>query len=190
MTSKATWPWNTGPVYIHTLLAKFMGPTWVPSGADRTQVGPMLAPGYTGTESCHHCACKHDSTFSPLIQSWIQNYTCLFGSVIISTHPCWSEHTNQNGWLDCALLLLLCCCGSNHLSGRTNPFTLIIVLIKGSGFGICPHSSQVHQYFAKPSVVRSCGLNQAFDRYHQTQWQAGMGKPLDIFLATVCCQNK
>ena len=23
---------------------RFMGPTWVPSGADRTQVGPMLAP--------------------------------------------------------------------------------------------------------------------------------------------------
>ena len=29
---------------IHTLIARFMGPTWGPSGADRTQVGPMLAP--------------------------------------------------------------------------------------------------------------------------------------------------
>ena len=27
-----------------TLIARFMGPTWVPSGADRTHVGPMLAP--------------------------------------------------------------------------------------------------------------------------------------------------
>ena len=27
-----------------TLIAKFMGPTWGPSGADRTQVGPMSAP--------------------------------------------------------------------------------------------------------------------------------------------------
>ena len=27
-----------------TLIARFMGPTWDPSGADRTQVGPMLAP--------------------------------------------------------------------------------------------------------------------------------------------------
>ena len=27
-----------------SLIAKFMGPTWGPSGADRTQVGPMLAP--------------------------------------------------------------------------------------------------------------------------------------------------
>ena len=29
---------------IHTLITRFMGPTWGPSGADRTQVGPMLAP--------------------------------------------------------------------------------------------------------------------------------------------------
>ena len=27
-----------------SMIAKFMGPTWGPSGADRTQVGPMLAP--------------------------------------------------------------------------------------------------------------------------------------------------
>ena len=27
-----------------TLRARFVGPTWGPSGADRTQVGPMLAP--------------------------------------------------------------------------------------------------------------------------------------------------
>ena len=27
-----------------TLVARFMGPTWGPSGADRTQVGRMLAP--------------------------------------------------------------------------------------------------------------------------------------------------
>ena len=27
-----------------SLIARFMGPTWGPSGADRTQEGPMLAP--------------------------------------------------------------------------------------------------------------------------------------------------
>ena len=27
-----------------SLIARFMGPTWGPSGADRTHVGPMLAP--------------------------------------------------------------------------------------------------------------------------------------------------
>ena len=31
-------------IFKSTLLAKFMGPRWVPYGADRTQVGPMLAP--------------------------------------------------------------------------------------------------------------------------------------------------
>ena len=29
---------------VTPLIAKFMGPTWDPSGADMTQVGPMLAP--------------------------------------------------------------------------------------------------------------------------------------------------
>ena len=31
-------------IHKPSLLANFMGPTWGPSGADRTQVGPMLAP--------------------------------------------------------------------------------------------------------------------------------------------------
>ena len=30
--------------YNIALVARFIGPTWGPSGADRTQVGPMLAP--------------------------------------------------------------------------------------------------------------------------------------------------
>ena len=29
---------------VSTLIARFMGPIWDPSGADKTQVGPMLAP--------------------------------------------------------------------------------------------------------------------------------------------------
>ena len=32
--------WNKVP----SLIARFMGPTWGPSGADRAQVGPMLGP--------------------------------------------------------------------------------------------------------------------------------------------------
>ena len=31
---------------VATLIARFMGPTWGPSGTERTQVGPMLAPCY------------------------------------------------------------------------------------------------------------------------------------------------
>ena len=30
--------------YVSSLRARFLGPTWCPSGADRTQVGPKLAP--------------------------------------------------------------------------------------------------------------------------------------------------
>ena len=54
-------PTNTGR-YIHILLARFMGPTWGPSGADRrTQVGPMLAPwtllsGYVNIYSVPECS--------------------------------------------------------------------------------------------------------------------------------------
>ena len=37
--------WNRTQIrYKHTLIARFMGPTWGPSGAARTQLGPMLAP--------------------------------------------------------------------------------------------------------------------------------------------------
>ena len=39
----ATWC-QTLALIIQSLIARFMGPTWGPSGADRTQVGPMLAP--------------------------------------------------------------------------------------------------------------------------------------------------
>ena len=42
-------PWSpvTLPAYQYyrgSLIARFMGPTWGPSGAARTQMGPMLAP--------------------------------------------------------------------------------------------------------------------------------------------------
>ena len=44
-----------------SLIARFMGPTWGPSGADRTQVGPMLASlillsGWYGNGVCHLAA--------------------------------------------------------------------------------------------------------------------------------------
>ena len=39
--SKPPWKFNSG---LATLIARRMGPTWGPPGADRTQVGLMLAP--------------------------------------------------------------------------------------------------------------------------------------------------
>ena len=38
-----------------TLRARFMGPTWGPSGADRTQAGPMLAPWTLLSRYLHQC---------------------------------------------------------------------------------------------------------------------------------------
>ena len=37
-------PYHTVKCLQLTLIARFMGPTWGPSGAERTQVGPMQAP--------------------------------------------------------------------------------------------------------------------------------------------------
>ena len=44
LNSFEEWDAKLGSDLIHTLIARFMGPTWGPSGADRTQVGPILAP--------------------------------------------------------------------------------------------------------------------------------------------------
>ena len=49
-TSSSTCDWHYHRHYYEvdlsrtTLIARFMGSTWGPSGADRTQVGPMLVP--------------------------------------------------------------------------------------------------------------------------------------------------
>ena len=48
---------HCGCTLVYTLIARFMGPTWDPSGADRTQMGPLLVPwtllsGYINTTSC------------------------------------------------------------------------------------------------------------------------------------------
>ena len=43
MTSQQKKPGHPHSWHWPTLVARFMGPTWGPSGADRTQAGPMLA---------------------------------------------------------------------------------------------------------------------------------------------------
>ena len=54
---------NSWDPFIHVsmtpLIARFMGPIWGPSGADRTQVGPMLAPWtlLSGTTKCEPTIC-------------------------------------------------------------------------------------------------------------------------------------
>ena len=45
------------------LIERFVGPTWGPYGADRTQAGPMLAP-WTLLSGCCVCVFKKLNTFS------------------------------------------------------------------------------------------------------------------------------
>ena len=45
---------TSGQITRTILIARFMRPTWGPSGADRTQVGPMLAPWTLQSGQCWH----------------------------------------------------------------------------------------------------------------------------------------
>ena len=46
---------------VDTQIARLMGPTWDPSGADRTQVGPMLSPWtLLGSRWWHQCQIKNN----------------------------------------------------------------------------------------------------------------------------------
>ena len=59
-----------------TLIARFMGPTWGSSGADRTQVGPMLAP-WTLLSGQYCKTCFHE----------IEVFLCILLTQSIGFHP-------------------------------------------------------------------------------------------------------
>ena len=52
MTSSCYDLWFLSTICI-TLIARFMGPTWGPSGADRTEMGLMLSPWTFLPENCY-----------------------------------------------------------------------------------------------------------------------------------------
>ena len=54
--------------FLPTLIARFMGPTCGPSGADRTQVGHMLAPWtlLSGYPFCEHFSPNHSNSLDPI----------------------------------------------------------------------------------------------------------------------------
>ena len=65
----------------HTLIARFMGPSWGPSGADRTQVGPMLPPWTGCIWICLQQHCNHfcsSLNVSIVCFNLILSYTILF----------------------------------------------------------------------------------------------------------------
>ena len=80
--------WDTGtqPNRGRPLIARFMGPTWGPSWADRTQVGLMLAPWtcYLG---------QYASNYIQLLQltKWLSLDNYIYGKyVYIKSSMCWS----------------------------------------------------------------------------------------------------
>ena len=87
-------PYN-GPV-IHkpfpSQIAKFMGPTWGPSGADRTQVGPMLAPWTLLSRMpwCNHAmksmdcpSFEHPPPYIQFTLLWMLMDRCLSANIIM-----------------------------------------------------------------------------------------------------------
>ena len=81
------------------LKARFMGPTWGPSGADRTQVGPMLAPctllfgvPYSGNHA-KTCMLNSDSCISVWLFSIL-----IQASIIISTRRYYHISTGRLVW--------------------------------------------------------------------------------------------
>ena len=83
-------PWRDGNT---SLVARFMGPTWGPSVADRTQVGPMLAPWtlLSGTVSLH--ASQQLSYFHELLKSVILHLRNKCDNLRLS---CWLCETNNS----------------------------------------------------------------------------------------------
>ena len=65
---------NYEDLQMISLIAKFMGPTWGPSGTDRTQVGPMLAP-LTWPSGMRHI-------------SWYQTFPCYYFVITTSRAIC------------------------------------------------------------------------------------------------------
>ena len=88
-----------------TLIARFMGPTWGPSGAIRTQVGPMLAPWTLLSGKVEYTWRHHQmKTFSSLLSLCEGNHRSLvdsphqgqwYGTLMISLICTWS-----NGWVN------------------------------------------------------------------------------------------
>ena len=92
-TGKKIWQcWSQAcyPRHIASLIARFTGPTWGPSGADRTEVGSMLAPWTLLSEIMHNRA---------VLMSWTE-----FQSTRLYHYECW--HVNIH--IDATDILVYC----------------------------------------------------------------------------------
>ena len=71
---------------IAPLIARFMGPTWGPSGADKTQVGPLLAPWTLLSESPVRERYGMDLWFQSLIHVMLLSFNVVYNITIFWTH--------------------------------------------------------------------------------------------------------
>ena len=85
-----------------SLIARFMGPTWGPPGADRTQVGPMLAPssslsGILVTKSWHVVV---------IVFLFINNFVHIFTDLIQNGQ--WGFKISHSSWRHNTLPAISC----------------------------------------------------------------------------------
>ena len=81
------WPASLQCLRRRTQIAKFMGPTWGPSGANRTQVGPMVAPWTWGQHGAHQ------GPTAPRWAPWWPHELCHLG---IYSH--WEHREQKRPW--------------------------------------------------------------------------------------------
>ena len=97
--------------HILSLITRFMGPTWGPSGADRTQVGPMLAPW----------------TLLPgiILVSWAQF------NIDVSSHQYRKSHCGDKMAIICYnIVLSLQFCNGNSYTRKMTSLSLSYQIIK------------------------------------------------------------
>ena len=106
-------PQGDEKIWVQSLIARFMGPTWGSSGANRIQVGPMLAPwtllsGVAQWES---------------LRRNYQNLICISNDKILGSTE-FMVKTNSTVFTDDNFI---CCCIDNH---QNRPSALINVMIE------------------------------------------------------------
>ena len=81
-----------------SLIARLMGPTWDPSGADRTQVGPMLAP-WTLLSGifCVSAEMRFDEKSFTEAPRYNRCVTVSAVAIVIVTHQ-WRQAWNASHW--------------------------------------------------------------------------------------------
>ena len=79
--------------YVDSLIVRFMGPTWGPFGADRTRVGPMLAPWTLLSGLAFESAQKPDFGALPL-ELWSRRRYENMCVILVYKFVCWSHFEN------------------------------------------------------------------------------------------------